>query len=291
MRSSHSPRKLRRSVRPSLLALAALFVVDGPDAPSALASSDPCTLTLSSPGTSTGGSNRDVMCGTGGNDTLIGQGGADELRGRGGNDRLFGDSGSDELSGSSGDDELKGGIDNDTLNGGTGRDVLRGENGNDLIQARDGDIDNINCADGHDTADLDLLDVVQFGVILNCEAIFVGAVDEGPNVAISDRVRRVGGDGWTTVRLRCPASLQQPPRCKGKLKLQLRTRRSLRRTAPKTHYRIRPGKTRAIDVRLSRRDRHSIRRHGSAKGVATSVEAGQHGDKTTVQTVKLKLQR
>ena len=164
MRSNHRFGKLRRSVRASLLALAALFVVDGLDAPSAFASSDPCTITLSSPGTSAGGSGRDVICGTGGNDTLIGQGGADELRGKGGNDRLFGDSGSDELSGSSGDDELKGGTDNDTLNGGTGRDRSTGDSGNDLLQARDGDIDNVDCAAGHDTADLDLLDVLQFGV-------------------------------------------------------------------------------------------------------------------------------
>ena len=101
------------------------------------------------------------------------------------------------------------------------------------------------------------------------------------------RSRRVGRDGRTTVRLRCPRSL--PARCKGRLKLQLGTRRSLRRTAPKAHYSIRPGKTRAVDVRLSRRDRHKLGRHRRAEGVVTSVEAGQHGEKTTVQTVKLKL--
>ena len=196
----------------NLVAAVALLVVGALGAPSAFASNDPCTLSLSNPGTSTGGSGRDVICGTGGNDTLIGQGGADELRGKGGNDRLFGDSGSDELSGSSGEDELKGGIDNDTLNGGTGQDVLRGEDGNDLIQARDGDIDNINCAAGHDTAFLDLLaDVLQFGVILNCEAVFVGAVGEGPNVAISDRTRQVGGEGGR------PSSSGVPPRCSSPL--------------------------------------------------------------------------
>jgi hypothetical protein len=166
---------------------------------------------------------------------------------------------------------------------------LFGEDGNDFIQARDGDVDRINCAAGHDTADLDLVDTPQFGVFLACEAIFVGAVDEGPNVAISEGTRRVGEDGRTTVRLRCPASLQQPPRCKGKLKLQLRTRRSLRRKAPRTDYTIRPGETRSIDVRLSHRDRRKLHRHHRADGVVTSVEAGQHGDKTTTQTVKLRL--
>ena len=305
MRSSHSPRKLRQSVRAFLLALAALFVVDGLDAPSAVASNDPCTITLSNPGTSDGGPGRDVMCGTGGTDRLLGHSGNDELRGFGGNDELFGNGGDDTLSGSSGNDELNGGDGNDVIVGGTGFDSALAAAGNDTILFRDGQLDalsllNIPCGSGTDSLDLDLLDatvafptpipgLLQLLLIADCEHITVGAIDEGPNVVISGRSRRVGRDGRTTVRLRCPRSL--PARCKGRLKLQLGTRRSLRRTAPKAHYSIRPGKTRGVEVRLSRRDRHSLRRHGSADGVVTSVEAGQHGDKTTVQTVKLKPRR
>ena len=282
----------RKACLLNLVAAVALLVVGALDAPSAFASSDPCTITLSNPGTSTGGSSRDVICGTSGNDTLKGRGGADELRGKGGNDRLFGDSNRDELLGGSGNDELNGGPDNDTLKGESGFDDHFGDDGNDFLFLRDGELDDgLGCNAGIDTVDLDLVDSAFFFdpvFLLTCEAAFVGAVDEGPNVAISDRTRRVGGDGRTTVKLRCPASLQQPPRCKGKLKLQLRTRRSLRRTAPKIHYSLRPGKTRGVEVRLTRRDRHRLHRHGSAEGVVTSVEAGQHGDKTTVQTIKLR---
>ena len=62
------------------------------------------------------------------------------------------------LYGNSGDDLLIGGAANDILNGGAGADVMMGMDGNDLLQAHDGASDQtIDCGNGSDKADLDLL--------------------------------------------------------------------------------------------------------------------------------------
>ena len=283
------------------VAVAALVGVALPG--TAPGSSDPCTRTLSNPGTSIGSSVRDVICGTGGNDRLEGRGGGDELRGFGGKDELIGEGGSDELLGSSGDDSLFGRDGNDVLVGGTGFDGAHADAGNDSIQLRDGQLDrtatlSVSCGDGTDSLDMDLLDAgISFSLpgfsaailALDCEHITVGAIDEGRNVAISRRSRRVSPRGLTTVGLRCPRSLTS--RCRGRLKLQLASRRSLRRPASGTRYSIRPGTSRRVRVRLSRRDRRTLHSRRSARGVVTSVEAGQHGSKTTFETVRLRASR
>jgi RTX calcium-binding nonapeptide repeat (4 copies) len=278
----------RRTYRLAPTALAALLACAVLGASSASASDDPCANTGS---VLIGGQERNVFCGTSGNDTLRGNGGNDELRGEGGNDLLEGGADNDEVRGGAGDD---------TLTGGSGRDTLSGASGDDLLQARDGEAERaLGCGSGADTINLDLVDaavfLIDFGftlsILAGCDAIRVGAVNEGPNVVISGRPRRVSEDGRTSVRLRCPASLQQPSRCRGRLRLQLRTRGSLRRRAPRTRYSIRPGRSRRVSVRLSRRDRRTLRRRRRARGVVTSVEAGQHGRKTTVQTINLRARR
>ena len=295
----------------SLLAVALLLAVGAYNAP---ASSDPCTQTLSNPGTSIGSSGRNVICGTNGDDRLEGRGGNDELRGFGGEDVLLGGTGEDELFGAGGEDSLSGEDGSDTLNGGSGGDDLNGGNagdtliggsgmdsiggraGNDFINVRDGELDGWSCGDGTDTLQADLVDafvdtVSFFVLVRGCEAYTVAAVDEGPTVSISSRSRRLSRAGRTRVRLSCPASLTQPSRCEGRLKLQLSSPRSLRRRAPRTRYSIGPGQSQNVSVRLSRRDRRTVNRRGRASGAATSVEEGEHGTKTTVETIKLRTRR
>jgi hypothetical protein len=276
----------------------------------------PCTATGSN---LNGGPADNVFCGTSGNDVLKGNRGNDELRGLGGNDlleggadadqvfggdgddRLFGatetggSDGNDTLSGGAGNDRLKGGDGNDFVIGGAGDDQHSAGDGNDLIVTRDGGLDFAIpfCGSGHDTLDMDLVDAVAYSInvlflVAGCEAIGVGAVNEGPNVVISRGALRVSEDGRTAVRLRCPASLRQPPRCEGTLRLQLATRRSLRRRAPSARYSLRPGESRRIGVRISQSDRRTFRRRGRTRGMVTSVEGGEFGNKTTVETVALR---
>jgi hypothetical protein len=234
------------------------------------------------------------MCGTSGDDVLNGFGGNDELRGFAGRDTLAGLSGDDRVDGGPDADSVDGGRGDDVVIGGFGRDTFEGGPGNDRLFGRDGHLEaNYFCSDGTDSADMDVVDAGRFFssslfLFKGCEDITAGAVNEGPNVVISGRSRRVGRDGRTRIRLRCPASLRQPSRCRGRLKLQLRSRGFLRRNAPRTRYSIPPGQSRSIRVRLSRRDRRTLRRRRRARGVATSVEAGQHGRKTTAKTLRMR---
>ncbi len=138
---------------------------------------------------------------------------------------------------------------------------------------------------GNGLLDIDLLDAIDVFAFgsgrLGCEYITVGAVNEGPNVVISRHSVNVGTDGRAAVRLRCPASLTAP--CAGKLRIGHSEKSE---GAPKT-YSIEQGKKDDVTARLSHRDRRRLRQHGQTTAFVTSVEKGQFGDKTTVQTIKL----
>ena len=232
----------------------------------------------------------DVMCGGSAIDRMNGNSGNDELRGQGNNDTLNGDTGNDLLLGGGG---------NDTLTGSTGTDNFNsaGGSGNDRLLARDGEIDGVvpsdgTCGSGTDSLDIDLADaafiatinVLAFGASLflgDCESVTVGAVNEGPNVKISRHSVGVGEDGRAAVQLRCPASLPAP--CAGKLAISA----SKKKVGPRKAYSIDQGEKENVSARLSQRDRNKLSQRGRITVGATSVEQGQHGDKTTVQTIKL----
>ncbi len=201
-----------------------------------------------------------------------------------GNDTMTGGDGNDTLDGSFGDDLVDGGAGNDFLRGGPGRDHIHGGDGNDQLLARDGFFEEaIGCNSGTDSLDLDLLDasVAGFLFLFGCENITVGAVNEGPNVVISAHSVSVGTDGRAALRLRCPASLTAP--CAGTLRIG----HSPKSEGKKSHYSIYQGKKDDVSTRLSHRDRRRLRRHGETTARVTSVEHGEFGDKTTVQTIKL----
>lgn len=91
----------------------------------------------------------------------------DTMRGAGGNDRMSGGYGDDMMSGEAGNDDVSGGRGNDRLYGGPGEDVLgydiappESEAGDDYVDAVDGERDTINCGDGSDTVDADVVDTV-----------------------------------------------------------------------------------------------------------------------------------
>jgi hypothetical protein len=120
-----------------------------------------------------------------GNDTINGSYGNDTLRGAAGNDTLRGIAGNDQIDGGAGDDTIHGGADDDTVTGGPGRDSIYGDGdysgttlgGNDTIQARDGEIDQVACGYGADSAVLDSNDVVD--LITDCESVDQPAADPG----------------------------------------------------------------------------------------------------------------
>jgi Ca2+-binding RTX toxin-like protein len=76
----------------------------------------------------TGGSNNDVINGSGVNNTIVGNAGDDTINAGGGNDTAFGSGGDDTVNGNDGNDALFGGLGVDSVNGGLGDDRI-GEDG------------------------------------------------------------------------------------------------------------------------------------------------------------------
>jgi hypothetical protein len=116
--------------------------------------------------------------------------GSSNLDGGGGNDVLKAYDMNDTVSGGPGDDRLEGGLGNDTVTGGPGKDTIMGDAsssycsylgsckvpfGNDTIYAQDGEVDQIDCGIGEDTAYVDPIDVVT-----NCETVIKGAGGPAP---------------------------------------------------------------------------------------------------------------
>jgi len=245
-----------------------------------------------------GGEGNDTIFGGAGKDTINAGGGEDHVDGGPGDDLIRGDSGNDTVSGGQGNDIVAGGDGNDIVNGGEGNDSLDGGEGNDVLQMRDGVGEEIpHCGGGTDRVDMDLRDneiwllnaATTFGlslVVASCETVNVGAVNEGPNVAISSNALRVGTGGSARIRLQCPASVDIP--CAGGLILGLLEKSKKKRTHPVTSYSLAPSASGIIRATLSPRERAILRREGRARAWILSVEKGHFGDKTTLQIVTLR---
>jgi Ca2+-binding RTX toxin-like protein len=110
--------------------------------------------------------------------------GSSNLSGGGGNDVLKAYDMNDTVDGGPGDDRVEGGLGNDIVTGGPGKDMIMGDTsaascgyysckisfGNDTIYAQDGEVDQIDCGIGEDTAYVDPTDVVT-----NCETVIKGS--------------------------------------------------------------------------------------------------------------------
>jgi hypothetical protein len=70
------------------------------------------------------------------------------------------------VAGGAGDDTLGGGSLRDTLTGGPGQDNVIAGGGDDVVFARDGEVDSVDCGDGADRVEADLLDL-----LTDCESV------------------------------------------------------------------------------------------------------------------------
>ena len=179
---------------------------------------------------------------------------------------------------------LLGGGGVDYLDGGPGHDQLNGGPDGDLLVTRDGEAERtIVCGDGVDFASIDLRDTTA----ADCEQIDQGAVNEGPNVRISTGTLRVDRQGRARVKLSCPRKVSRG--CDGTLSLELYRRQALRSAvaAGAIRYRIRTGRSKRVEVRLSGADRRALSDTRNPRGRIKSVESGDHGPKTTIRVVRL----
>jgi hypothetical protein len=160
-----------------------------------------------------------------------------------------------------------------TMSGDAGTDVVKGGIGPNQVNMRDGVPERISCGAAIDALDADLKDPLP----ADCEKVTQGAILEGPNVGIRTVRARPDRLGRVPVKLRCPAALGSMG-CVGTLRLEGAGKGGSKR------YSIRAGQTRSVRPRLSRGDRLRVARRGR-RVRARSVEAGTHGDKTTLAPV------
>lgn len=207
-------------------------------------------------------------------------------------ENVLGGSGDDSLVGSGAANGLTGANGDDFLAGGGGPDLFSGGSGADVLQLSDGVRDaRADCGADRDQASIDLRDAGQVEPVsgsipvVDCEEVTIAAVNEGPNVRISSRRVRLSSSGAARVRLRCPRSLSSP--CAGRLRLRSVRRvrvggqRRIARLGSR-RYRISPGRTKAVRLRLSRRNRRLMAQLGRLQVEGRAVERGRFGPKTTI---------
>jgi RTX calcium-binding nonapeptide repeat (4 copies) len=230
---------------------------------------------------------------------------------------IRGSSGADVLTGNGAANGLDAGSGNDTLDGGGGADLFDGDGGNDSIAARDGVVDDVQCDDGTDTvtADTDPDDTVAAGCETVDRAKYVGPPapgggeapvppqPEAPKVKISDNPVTVSSGGKAPVKVTCPGTAAGG--CEGEVviefyeesgaapKATLARRGGRRRVrVGRKRFRIAPGKSRKVPVKLNRRGGKTVRRRGRARARITVTTRDKAGDTTvSTRTITIKAER
>lgn len=132
-----------------------------------------------------------------------------------GDDVLVGYDFDDQVDGGAGNDTVEGGRGHDTVTGGPGRDTIYGDAtsshcswysckvpfGDDTIQARDGEVDNIDCGIGTDTAVVDTIDVVA-----NCENVDAANAPAKLTFKVKRTSLRALARKGLTARVPCPSA-------------------------------------------------------------------------------------
>ncbi len=230
-----------------------------------------------------GGDGADVLAGGAGSDTAdygqrvaalavtLGSGANDGAAGehddvRGDVEQVLGGAGNDVLVAGATPAQLRGNGGNDTLRGGRATDLLDGGDGSDRVQARSHphDTDVVHCGGGTDTYDADRSD----RIASDCESGHVdgaaigspGQLHSGPSVSFGTRTfELVQIDRVNRVVLDARCSSRTVGRCAGTLVLRATLRRHTLRLGT-TRFRIAPGKTRRLRIRLPKRAASALRR-------------------------------
>jgi hypothetical protein len=230
---------------------------------------------------------------------------------------IRGGNGADVLTGNAAANDLDAQGGNDTLDGGDGADKLDGDGGNDSISARDGVVDDVQCDDGTDsvTADTDPDDTVAAGCETVDRAKYVGPPAPGggevpvipqaeaPKVSISNNPVTVSSGGKAPVKVSCPGTAAGG--CEGEVviefyeesgaapKATLARRGGRRRVrVGRKRFRIAPGKSQKVPVKLNRRGGKTVRRRGRARARITVTTRDKAGDTTvSTRTITIKAER
>jgi hypothetical protein len=262
-----------------------------------------------------GGGGADDLQGSVGDDELRGEDGADRLSGGSDADEVEGGPGDDEVLGDDGDDTVDGGEDDDTVDGGAGDGVLDGGLGADALRAQDGRLDTVRCGDGADSVLADPIDL-----LAGCEDVTIvqpeqpappaagGAPSSGGPPAPSTPVSGPPGPTTTTLAISLSARtitatrggvvtlvVACPPDaaggCAGFVSLataggvplavlsQARRRKVL--ALGRARFRVGPGGSARVAVRLSKQGRRALRKLRRLRVKVTTTRTGARSERPT----------
>jgi Ca2+-binding RTX toxin-like protein len=223
------------------------------------------------------------------------------IRGLGGDDELLAGNGTENIDGGPGNDTLTAGFNHDTVTGGSGRDNIYADTtgsycgifscqipfGNDTVNAADGEVDNIDCGVGTDTANADPADI-----LANCETVNRVVVD-GPGGGILSAFGVLRGQRLLAALargLKVRAGCRVPCRLRGDFLVGsgLLSRSVSVARGKKTLRRA--GRTTLV-LKFTRKAKRRLRRHRRVRGTVRLRVTPLSGGRATVRRKRLTLRR
>ncbi len=204
---------------------------------------------------------------------------------------IIGGSGDDTLGGGPGPNRLVGGNGDDRLDGGAGSDTMDGGPGSDTMLSREGAPDAVTCGSDADYAAADPSDTIG----PDCETVDVQSAAAPPpslgpapsplfsGAELSGKPITLTRDGRARVLITCPVGRARA--CRGTVTIRESTGRraaaSARRKSERKgrvlgrrKFKLAPGQSKRISVKLSRNGRHRVLRR---RRVRCSVNVGVRG--------------
>jgi hypothetical protein len=234
-----------------------------------------------------GSGHDDVLAGSAAANEIDARDGADRVTGGDGDDKVYGNNGSDALDGGTGNNTLVGNNDDDTIVGGPGVDSFNGDGagggffvviGNDAINAADGNAEPVACGPGADTATVDASDQVASDEMNACETV------RRASAAPQARFARLSAPALrgAVVRMRVTCRVSAAPGCRGRLTLRTAAKvrlgsRKRKLTLGRASFKLGPGKSRTVRIKLPRDARSLLRRTRRLRVTATAVSTRPKG--------------
>jgi hypothetical protein len=211
-------------------------------------------------------------------------------------ENVTGGSGSDTLTGNAGANSLNGGPGNDTLDGAAGQDSLDGGDGADVLRARDGVVDQLSCGAGLDSVSADPIDLLASDCDQSAAPGGGATPATGATLALPKSLT-LAPTGIVRVRVRCPAGAAGG--CQGTVAVRVLrgsgkasaygASASRRRHSKNGAFSVKPGKSKVIEVRVSRNGRRRVLQQRKLKCKVSTVD--KSGKVTASKTVTVKAPR
>ena len=194
------------------------------------------------------------------------------------------------MKGGAGNDTLTGGAGDDTIDGGPGQDSLSGGDGNDALRSRDSIMDQLTCGVGTDTTYADPIDTIASDCEVNDTGAGNGSESPKNSLALLPASLTMSRAGYVSVRIYCPITFGT--RCVGrvtlveggsKLRVATTSRASSRKNLGRAKFSVAAGKSKPIQVHISRDGRRRVLNRKRVQCKASAVTRGTNGTRASAK--------